>query len=931
MIENETAVSTKSRPPVIHVPVNYNRFGKESRFLAAVAERVLVYDGAMGTQLLARQDRLTDEDYLGNPQRGPHEILGTTRPELLEEIHAGYFAAGADVVETNTFQGSPRRLHEWGLADRAYEINFNAVACARRAADRFATPERPRFVAVSLGPTGALPSSDEPSLLTLTLGPAGKPLYDSLYEELVEGARLQARAATDAGADLIIIETQFDILETRALINGCLRAFEDTGRALPIQCQVTLEMSGRMLLGTDPAAVMTILEGLPIDLIGLNCSTGPDYMREPIRFLCENSCLPVTCIPNAGLPLNVDGQAVYPLGAVEMADELASFVTELGVNVVGGCCGSTIEHIQELVARVGDLAPVNRVVPRIARVASALRAVEMSMDPAPLIVGERVNGQGSKKIKRALLADDYDTIVAVAREQVETGSHALDICVASVERTDEIAQMVKVVKRLAPGFETPLVIDTTESDVVRAALEIYPGRAILNSINAENRSERIDAWVPLMKEHGAHAVAMCIDERGQATTTSWKFEAAKKIYDIVCGEYGMPPETLIFDALTFPITTGQADLANSAVETIEAIRRIKTELPGVLTILGVSNLSFGINTFHREILNSVFLFHAVEAGLDMAIINPAHARPYAGIPETTRILAEDAVLNRHESALTTFIEHANAMLAAGADGGVATAVSLAAPEPIDLDGRIKYRILERKRDDVVDLVEQAIHARAVDGLRRHDAAVTVLNDVLLPAMKQVGDEFGAGKRILPYVLQSAEVMKKAVSRLENFLERVDGVSKGTVVIATVYGDVHDIGKSLVNTILSNNGYTVHDLGKQVPIATIIDKAIEVSADAIGLSALLVSTSRQMPLCVKELHRRGLAIPVLVGGAAINRGFGSRINVVDPTNGSLYAGGVFYCKDAFEGLSWVEELTDKVRRVKAIREVQSLVEALEGAA
>lgn len=892
-------------------PVDYNRHGLDSRFLDELARRVLVYDGGMGTQLLDRQHRLTDQDYLGNPQRGPHEILGTTRPDILEEIHEAYLAAGADILETDTFQGSLRRLHEWGLADRAYEINFNAVACARRAADRHTTADRPRFVAIALGPTGALPSGDEESLVALTRGPDGTPLFPSLWEELAEGARLQVRAGIDAGGDIVIIETQFDILETRAQIAGARRAFRDTGRRLPIQAQVTLDTSGRMLFGTDVGAALAILEALPIDLIGLNCSTGPDYMREPIRYLCAHSRLPVTCIPNAGLPINVDGLAVYPLGPGPMADELSAFVEEFGLNVVGGCCGTTPEHVRQLVARVGGRAPMDREVTHVPRIASALRAVDLHQEPAPLVVGERLNAQGARAVKRLLLARDWDALAGIGRQQAESGAHALDLCVAVVERTDEAFSMETLVKRLRMTLEVPLVIDTTEADVVRAALEVYPGRAILNSIHAENRAERIDTWVPLMIEHGAAAVAMCIDERGQATDAEWKVEAARKVHEIVCGEYGLPPDRLIFDALTFTLTTGQAELANSAVETLEGIRRIKAAMPGVLTILGVSNVSFGIKAELREILNATFLYHAVQAGLDLAIINPALARPYAGIPEHERRLAEDLVFNRTPDALATFLE-------LEIDGRQATpgAARGGTPEPEEPEARVRYRILERKGEGIEGLVDVAITARATTGgLGAHDAAVGVLNEVLLPAMKQVGDEFGRGERMLPYVLQSAEVMKRAVSRLEQSLDQVEGTSRGTVVLATVYGDVHDIGKSLVNTILSNNGYVVHDLGKQVPISRIVDAAIEKKADVIGLSALLVSTSAQMRLCTRELHRQGHAIPVLIGGAAINRPFGARANFVDDAMTTTYAGGVFYCRDAFEGLDTVRRLLDERERAR----------------
>jgi 5-methyltetrahydrofolate--homocysteine methyltransferase len=876
------------------LPVDFNRHRLESRFLDEVAKRVLIYDGAMGTELHARQHLLTDDDFLGNVQRLPLEILGTTRPDILEEIHAAYLEAGADVLETDTFQGHPRRLAEYGLADRAYELNYNAAACARRVADRFSTPDKPRFVAGSIGPTGALPSSDDPVLSNVT------------FEEMAHGAYVQAKAFVDAGADAIIIETQIDVLETKMMIFGCMRAFEETGKRLPIQCQVMLDTTGRLLMGTDVAAALATLEALPIDVIGLNCGVGPDYMREPIRYLCENSRLPVSCIPNAGLPLNVDGQATYNMGPGDMIKDLADFAIEYGLNIIGGCCGTTPEHIRRFVEVIGTRAPKPRRVPYVPRVSSALRAFPLHQDPAPMIVGERVNALGSRAAKRALLKNDYDTLLKVAREQVESGAHTLDVCVAMTERTDEADQMQALVHKLAMSIEAPLMIDTTDAPVVKAALEAYPGRAILNSINLENREERVDKWLPLIKAHGAATVAMCVDERGQATTAQWKLEAAQKIHAIVCGEHGLPPDTLIFDAVTLPISTGQEELRNAAVETIEGIRLIKQELPGVLTVLGVSNLSFGLQPHARAVLNSVFLYHAVKAGLDLAIINPAHVKPYAEIPQDQRVIAEALIFNRTPDALPDYIAFFEGVApedAAGEDPEAGMAV----------DQRLHYRVLHRKKEGVEDLIDAALAQRAAAFPRRHDAAVDVLNGVLLPAMKEVGDKFGAGELILPYVLQSAEVMKKAVAYLETYLEKVEGVSKGKVVLATVFGDVHDIGKSLVNTILSNNGYTVFDIGKQVPVNVIVDKALEVGADAIGLSALLVMTSRQMPLCAQELHRRGLSFPIIVGGAAINRQFGRRINWVDEAQEALYEPGVFYCKDAFEGLNVVDQLVDPARR------------------
>ncbi len=678
-----------------------------------------------------------------------------------------------------------------------------------------------------------------------------------------------------------------------------------------------------MLLGTDIAAVMNTLIALRVDVIGLNCSTGPDYMREPVRYLAENCPLPISTIPNAGIPLNVNGQAVYPTEPEQMATALREFITEFGVNIVGGCCGNSHEHMRAIVqaCRPATRRPrpiadqhisykdFTRITPPV--VTSGIRATSMHQDPPPLLIGERVNAQGSRKAKQALLADDYDTLLSIARAQVEGGAHILDVQAALTERTDEAQQMAKLVKKLAMGIEAPLMIDSTEADVIKAALEIYPGRALINSINMENGRTRIENVLPLALEHGSALIALTIDEIGMGKTVERKVEIAHNIYDICVNEYGLPSNALIFDPLTFTITTGQEDLQTAAIETLEAITRIKQELPGVMTISGVSNVSFGLKPHARAVLNSVFLYHAVKAGLDMAIVNTTHIKPYAEIDEEQRKLAEDLVFNRPEALpryITYFEEHGP-----NKESGTEKADPT---EGMTLAERIHWQILHRHKEGIEPLIDQVITERAEEQqCPTGDAAVAILNSVLLPAMKDVGDRFGAGELILPFVLQSAEVMKKAVAHLERYLEKSEGYTKGKVVLATVFGDVHDIGKNLVNTILSNNGYTVYDLGKQVPLNTILDKAIEVKADAIGLSALLVSTSKQMPLCVKELQKRGLSFPVIIGGAAINRSFGRRILFVDEQTPEAtpqsYEPGVFYARDAFEGLEIMDKLTNPI--------------------
>jgi len=867
-----------------------------SLFLETLRQHVLIYDGAMGTQI--QESGLSAADFGGARLEGCNDYLSLTRPDVIEAIHAAYFEAGADVVETNSFQASRVRLEEWGLGEKTFEINRAAAAIARRVADRYSAAGRPRFVAGSIGPSGLLPSSEDPDLGRMSL------------DDLVPGYVEQAGGLIVGGADVLILETCQDMLEMKAQILGAREAMRHHGRQVPLQCSVTLDPNGRMLLGTDIAGALATLEAMRVEVIGLNCSTGPDLMRDSIRYLGQNAGVPIHCIPNAGLPINDGGRAVYPMRPEPMAETLRELVAEHGVNIVGGCCGTTPEHTRALAAAVGGRAPARRPGRGPWMISSAMTAVALRQEPAPMMIGERLNTQGSRKVKELVLEDRLEDLVPIARRQVEGGAHTLDVCLALTERTDEREQMRRLVKKLALTVEAPLCVDSTEAPVIEAALRAYPGCAIVNSINLENGRERVDSVMPLVAMFGAAVIALTIDEEGMAKTAERKLAVARRIHDIVTGEYGLPPQLLIFDALTFTLATGDEEFARSGVETIEGIRQIKAGLPGVLTSLGVSNVSFGLSKETRACLNSVFLYHCVQAGLDMAIVNPADITPYPELGAEDRRLAEDLVFARDPQALAKLITHFE-----GRTPGTRARDEEVEAASLTIEQRIHYQILHRKPAGIEELVDEAV--------QRQDA-VAVLNTVLLPAMKEVGDKFGSGELILPFVLQSAEVMKKAVGRLERYLEKHADVSKGRVVLATVFGDVHDIGKNLVKTILTNNGYTVHDLGKQVPVTVVIEKAREVNATAIGLSALLVSTSKQMPVCVAELQRAGLAFPVLIGGAAINRNFGRRAAMVGGE--VFYEPGVFYCKDAFEGLDTMEALVDPTKGPALVERMRS--EALE---
>jgi len=858
----------------------------------AIARGIVVFDGAMGTTLQRMQlaGDLTVKDFEG--RQGCNEILSLTRPDVVSGVHRSYLEVGCDVVETNTFGGSRPKLEEFELGARVAEVNEQAARIARAEADRAQRGDgRRRYVAGSLGPSGFLPSSSDPDLGRVS--PA----------ELTEIFREQTVSLLRGGVDCIIAETAQDLLELRSQIFGARRAMQETGRSVPVIAQITLDPSGRMLLGTEPLSAGAMIAACGADVMGLNCSTGPREMVDPLRALAEHVPLPLSCQPNAGIPENREGVAVYPLQPGELAEYLARFVRDFRLAVIGGCCGTTPAHLKQVLEAIRGTGAARKPPRRVPMLSSGLKAVALHQEPRPLIIGERVNSQGSRKMKELLLANDIAGILAVAREQVEGGAHALDVCVALTERADELDTMTRVVRVLSGQIEAPLCIDSTEPEVVAAALEWLPGIGIVNSVHLERGWEKIDRMFPLLKQYGACTVAMAIDEKGMALTRERKLEVARRIYERALKD-GLQPWQLLFDVLTFTLATGDDQYKNSAVETIEGIGLVKEKLPGALTVLGVSNVSFGLAKQTRPILNSVFLTHCLKAGLDAAIINPRDVLPWNEIPAEARQLAEDLVLARRDDALARLIEHFESK-------GPAKAVAQEERQFDTPEARLHHMIVDRQQKGLIEAIDACLKTRS---------AVGVINDVLLGAMKEVGDRFGAGELILPFVLQSAEVMKKAVAYLEQFMEKNDSYSRGTVVLATVFGDVHDIGKNLVKTILSNNGYTVHDLGKQVPVDRIVDTAAEKKADAIGLSALLVSTSRQMPLVVQEMDRRGLKLPILIGGAAINRKYGWRTAYVEGTD-RLYEGGVYYCRDAFEGLDTMNVLQDGDGRPKLLEKLR----------
>ena len=855
-------------------------------YLDVVQQKVVLFDGATGTWLQGHD--LTADDFGGPALEGCNEILVDTRPQLIEQMHREYLEAGADVVETNTFGSFGVPLGEYGLADRARELNRTAARIARGAADAASTEDRPRFVAGSIGPGTKFAS-----------------LGQIRYAELRDLYTEQALGLLEGGVDLFIIETQFDLLGAKAAINGCRAAMRELDREVALQVQVTIELTGRMLPGTEIGAALVALDAMRPDVIGINCATGPVEMGEHIRHLSQHSRRHISVLPNAGLPSVVDGAMHYDLTAEQFVEHQMRFVEEFGVGIVGGCCGTTPEFIARLSAAVGQREPVRRT-PQVEHGVTSI----YSLVPFPegevtstdlLMIGERTNANGSKKFREAMLDGDLETCVQMAKDQVREGAHILDVCVDYVGRDGSI-DMDALAAQLCTQSSVPLVLDSTEPPVMEAGLQWIGGRPILNSANLEDGEapgSRLDRVFTLAREFGAAVICLLIDEEGQARDLEWKLRVAKRIHQIATERYGLESEDLIFDALTFPLSTGDDDLRRDAIATIEAIRAVKAELPGVHTTLGLSNVSFGLSPAARHALNSVFLHECVQAGLDSAIVHAAKIMPLARIPDEQREVCMDLVWDRRgaEGALSggdADYDPLAKLLEVFAD------VKVAAVEKEDrsdwpVTERLKHRIIDGDRDGLTDDLDLAL----AEGW----AALALVNDVLLDGMKVVGDLFGRGEMQLPFVLQSAETMKTSVAHLEPHMEKVEGSSsKGKLVIATVKGDVHDIGKNLVDIILTNNGYEVHNLGIKVSIAELIDKALEVDADAIGMSGLLVKSTLIMRDNLEEINQRGLdRIPVLLGGAALTRTY------VEKDLREVYAGRLFYGKDAFEGLHVMDRL------------------------
>src|SRR5579863_6524670 len=868
-------------------------------FLQLVKQRVVVYDGAMGTNIQKRNPTL--DDYWG--KENCSEVLVLSRPDIIREIHADFFRAGCDVVETNTFGGSGIVLGEFELRDRVHEINVKAAQLAHEVAQQFSTKDQPRFVAGSMGPTTKLPS----------LGHIGFEAMVASYEE-------QAAALIEGGVDVLLIETAQDLLQAKIATIGVLEAMRKSGKRLPVTVQVTLQESGTMLLGTEIGAALTALEPFDVDILGLNCATGPKEMNDAVRHLALNSTKHVSVLPNAGLPHNEGGHAVYKLTPEELAEYHRHFVVDYGVRIVGGCCGTRPAHLKAVVDAVSGVEPAKRELKKVGAASSAYTSVPLDLEPKPLIVAEEMNTTTRVEHFRNLVrGKKYDDILALAKKLVNDGSHMLDLCCAIVGE-DEKGYITAILEKVATRVPAPVLVDSTEADVVEEALKRIPGKAIINSINLEDGEKRTSKVLPMAKRYGAAVIALTIDEDGMALTAEKKTAIAKRIYELATKKYGIRPVDIIFDALTLPISTGQEEYRTAGIETLNAIRQIKKELPDVKTILGVSNISFGLDAYPRRVLNSVFMHEAVNNGLDMAIVNYTKIYPLYKIPHEEVEVAKKLIYRDYSDGdpLQKYMQHF-----AGTKGK-AQASTTAHVETLSVDDKLKFAIINGEKS-----VGDGAHKKTLEQLLE-DALVEytpleLINTVLLDGMRTVGELFGARKMQLPSVLDSAGVMKQAVAYLEPKMEKVEGSQKGTIVLATVKGDVHDIGKNLVDIILTNNGFRVVNLGIKQPGDTIIRSALEHKADAIGLSGLLVKSTLEMKYVIQDLQRQNLGIPVICGGAALTRKY------VEDDLRREYSNAVFYADDAFAGLHIMQDISapngNRETRLKEGRTVKEYAKAV----
>src|SRR5437588_238132 len=845
-------------------------------FLQTVEDRVVIYDGAMGTNIQFRSPQV--DDFWG--KEGCNELLVLSRPDIIKDIHASFLSVGCDVVETDTFGATRVVLAEYELEDKVAELNIRAVRLAREVAQQVSTKEKPRCGAGSIGPTTKLPSHGH-----IKFGDMA-----AAYEE-------QALALIEGGVDVLLIETCQDLLQAKAAVVGIFDAMQKAGKRLPVTVQVTLEATGTMLLGTEIGAALTALEPFDIDVLGMNCATGPLEMNDAVRYLSVNSTKNISVLPNAGLPENVGGRAVYKLKPQELAEFHKHFIADYGVRVVGGCCGTTPEHLKAVVDTVAGLDPAKREVKPIAAASSAYTSVPLDLDPKPLIVAEEMNTTTRVEHFRNLVrGKKYDDILALAKKLVNEGSHMLDLCCAIVGE-DEKGYITSILEKIATRVPAPVLVDSTEADVGEESLKCIHGNAIIISINLEDGEKRTSKVLPMAKKFGAAVIALTIDEQGMALTAEKKVAIAKRIFDLATKKYGIRPVDLIFDALTLPISTGQDEYRTAGMETLKALKGIKEQLPEVKTILGVSNISFGLDAYPRRVLNSVFMHEAVNNGLDMAIVNYTKVYPLYKIPHEEVELARKLIYRDESNGdpLQRYMQHFAGIK------GKPQASTTAHVETLSVDDKLKFAIINGEKSVGEGAAKKSLEALLEEALQQY-SPLELINTVLLDGMRTVGELFGARKMQLPSVLDSAGVMKQAVAYLEPKMEKKAGSQKGTIVLATVKGDAHDIGKNLVDIILTNNGYRVVNLGIKQPADTIIKAAQEQNADAIGLSGLLVKSTLEMKYVLQDLHRQELEFPVICGGAALTRKY------VEDDLRREYREGVFYADDAFAGLHIMEDLT-----------------------